>query len=161
MQSCDELEPEVIGMDPLILLFPDLREKLTLKLTVECELVLEKMRQIQSKLESIYEKFEKSFGVIEGLYFECCREEEGLELVTCATATRPSYTFMLNGLKDVADAFYAEINRQSVVCEQLCKGEPGRVLDVLQKLLPLKREGVSKCKILSFYVQFFLQETDS
>ena len=160
MQSCDELEPDVIEMDPLILHFPDIRDKLTLKLTMECESLLEKMRQFHSKLESIYVKLEKSFGVIQGHYFKCPRAEGGLEFLTCATATRPSYTFMLNGLKDVTDAFYAEINRQSVVCEQLCKGEPGRVLDELQKLLPLKREGVFKSKILSFYVQFFLQETD-
>ena len=77
-----------------------------------------------------------------------------------ATATRPSYTFMLNELKQVVDCFHAEINRQTVMREQLTSSgeEAGRILESIQKLLPLKREGVARSKVLLLYVQFFLKE---
>ena len=167
MQSCEELEPEILQKDPLIHEFPDILDKLRLKLTAECESVLETMRQSQTKQEVIAVKLDKSYETLERLYFDCCRystetedEPSSIDFVSKATATRPSYTFMLNELKSVVDSFHAEINRQTVMREQLTSSgeEAGRVLESIQKLLPLKREGVAKSKVLLLYVQFFLKE---
>ena len=160
MQSCDELEPELSEADPLILLFPDVKDRLMLKLTLECDSVLVRMDQCHRKLENIRVKTSRYYEDIERIYFQQCREENDIASLNFATATRPSYTFMLTELKSVADAFDAEINRQEVVREGLAVGEASRIVGGLQKLLPIKREGVPISKILLLYVQFFLKQTE-
>ena len=169
MQSCEELEPEVIAVDPLLHEFPDLKEKLVGKVTIECEAIVGKMRRIHQTMETICRKMDKSYDGVESHFFHSgrsgCKDndddddgESGVAFLTEATATCPSFTFMLRELKLVVDSLYSEVNRQEVVFELLSYDEPGRVLDKLKKLLPIKRESISKSKVLSFYVQFFLKE---
>merc|ERR1711872_379769 len=140
MQSCEELEPEVIAVDPLLYEFPDLKEKLVEKLTVECETIVGKMRRIQTTMETMCRKMDKSYDGVESLIFHCGRscchdddddddDESSVAFLTEATATCPSFTFMMRELKCVVDSLYSEVNRQDVVFELLSYDEPGRVTD--------------------------------
>jgi len=169
MQSCEELEPEIVEIDPLLHLFPDIRDKLALKLTTECETVLQKMRQHHAKLDNIRLKMDKSYEIVEQAYYHRLShddvagdDENALESLTRATATCPSFTFMLNEVKSIVESFYWEVNRQDSVFEEVSRGgEAGSVVERIEKLLPLRRESVSKIKVLSCYVQFFLKQTEA
>lgn len=159
MQSCKELESEVVEADPLLSDFPDLKDKLILKLTIESEVIVGKLNDNQKNFQLICGKLDSDYDGLERLYFDRCRQTGGLEFVSTATATQPSFTFMLSQLKDVVDSANLEANRQEVVLEDLASGEPGLLVEKLRHHLPMKRKFTSKTKNLSFYVQYFMRES--
>merc|ERR1712212_290709 len=158
MQSCEDLEPDVVDSDPLLNGFPDLKEKLILELTIESEQVVEKMSDTQKNFQFICSKLDSDYDVLERLYFETCRQSGGVEFVCTATATQPSFTFMLSQLKDIVDSASKEAHRQEVVLEDLMCGQPGLLIEKFRKCLPIKRKLTSRTKQLTFYLQYFMKD---
>lgn len=156
MESCESLEEDLTEPDPLMLEFPDLKEKLALKLTKEIDQIMTKLCENQSKFEQICRKLDSDYFDLEHAYFEHCTLPGGLKFVSSASATKPSLTFILNALKEIVDSANVEANQQLIVFENLSRDNPGVLAE--KNILPVKRSFITQTKNLSFYVQYFLKE---